>query len=452
MKTKRISSKQLIALVLILIGAVSSIFGITGLTKRSSEDPYEARNGIVMVYATVYDNEGNSEAGMGTGWAIGTPGQPIQYIVTNGHVVNKAYTYPRYDSSLYGGEIDVFFSAAENDYVKAKVVYFSPQEEKDIAILQLPSPTDKRTALTLRDSGDIKIGDTAYALGYPGNSSQRQDFATYDIDDITITRGIISKRTTTSFSTYEAFQMDVSIAPGNSGGPLVDEKGNVIGINVAGAIDPNTGLSLGMNYAIIINELTKILDVERIPYTFSSSGFSLFHGPGSAVLLLLGILLIAAGTFFFWKERKAAASVTNNRSGLADRNSGLANGSASGLNGNPVHSGAAGSSGAHAILRGMTGSYAGQSFDLLKGKVTIGRDPTFCNIVYEKSTPGISSRHCQLSYNPGESCFVLTDLGSSYGTFLGNGKKLAPNVPEKLYAGDTFFLCDPSNRFLVAKE
>ena len=61
MKTKRISSKQLIALVLILIGAVSSIFGITGLTKSSSEDPYESRNGIVMVYATVYDNEGTAK-------------------------------------------------------------------------------------------------------------------------------------------------------------------------------------------------------------------------------------------------------------------------------------------------------------------------------------------------------------------------------------------------------
>ena len=92
MKTKQLSSKQLIALVLILIGAVSSIFGITGLTKSSSEDPYESRNGIVMVYATVYDNEGNSEAGMGTGWAIGTPGQPIQYIVTNGHVA-VSYTH-----------------------------------------------------------------------------------------------------------------------------------------------------------------------------------------------------------------------------------------------------------------------------------------------------------------------------------------------------------------------
>ena len=54
-----------------------------------------------ILKADVYKRqEGNSEAGMGTGWAIGTPGQPIQYIVTNGHVVTKAYTYPRYDSSL----------------------------------------------------------------------------------------------------------------------------------------------------------------------------------------------------------------------------------------------------------------------------------------------------------------------------------------------------------------
>lgn len=475
MKTKRISSKQLMALVLILIGAVSSVFGVIGLTGSSSKDPYESRNGIVMVYATVYDNEGNSEAGMGTGWAIGTPGQPVEYIVTNGHVVNKAYTYPRYDSSLYGGEIDVFFSAAENDYVKAKVVYYSPQEEKDIAILQLPSPTDKRTALTLRDSGDIKIGDTAYALGYPGNSSQRQDFATYDVDDITITRGIISKRTTTSFSTYEAFQMDVSIAPGNSGGPLVDEKGNVIGINVAGAIDPNTGLSLGMNYAIIINELTKVLDVERIPYTMAGSGFSLLHGPGSAVLLVPGILLIVAGAFFFWKERNAAtgnissdpahsspAGVANSRGGVAgQRNNGsfatgttdggLANGAANNIGTTPAN-GTANGSAARAVLRGMTGKYAGQSFDLLKGKVTIGRDPSFCNIVYDKNTPGISSRHCQLSYNPAEGCFLLTDLGSSYGTYLANGKKLTPNIPEKLYAGDSFFLCDPANQFQAAKE
>ena len=57
MKTKQLSSKQLIALVLILIGAVSSIFGITGLTKSSSEDPYESRNGIVMVLSLIHISE-----------------------------------------------------------------------------------------------------------------------------------------------------------------------------------------------------------------------------------------------------------------------------------------------------------------------------------------------------------------------------------------------------------
>lgn len=51
-----------------------------------------------------------------------------------------------------------------------------------------------------------------------------------------------------------------------------------------------------------------------------------------------------------------------------------------------------------------------------------------------------------------EECFLLTDLGSSYGTFLGNGQKLTANVAEKLYAGDTFYLCDTNNRFAVTKE
>lgn len=105
-----------------------------------------------------------------------------------------------------------------------------------------------------------------------------------------------------------------------------------------------------------------------------------------------------------------------------------------------------------AVLRGVTGKYSGQSFDLLKGKVVIGRDPATCNIVFDKNTPGISGRHCQVVYDPNEACFIITDLGSSYGTFLGNGKKLTANVAEKLSTGDTFYLCDNANRFVVSKE
>lgn len=434
METKKASSKQITAIILLVVGLVFVVFGVLGLAGGGSMDPYEARNGIVMVYATVYDNQGNSESGWGTGWAIGKPGEPIEYIVTNGHVIEKAYTYPRIDSSLYGGEVSVYFSAAENDFVNPKVVYFSPSSEKDIAILKLPSATDKRTALRLRESDGVNIGETAYALGYPGNSADRQSYKTFDKDDITMTKGIISKRTTTTWATYEAFQMDVSIAGGNSGGPLVDEKGNVIGINTAGAVDPNTGLSLDMNYAIITDELIKILDSEKIPYTL---GGTASNGWMAYVFLPIGVLALAGGIILLVMSQK------NGQGAPASAGTGANKVSARG---------GRGSVGKRAVLRGVTGKYAGQSFDLLKGKVVIGRDPAACNIVFDKNAPGISGRHCQVDYDQNEDCFIITDLGSSYGTFLGNGKKLAANVAEKLSAGDTFYLCDNANRFVVSKE
>ena len=104
------------------------------------------------------------------------------------------------------------------------------------------------------------------------------------------------------------------------------------------------------------------------------------------------------------------------------------------------------------VLKGITGQYAGQRFDLTKGSVVIGRDPSVCNIIFDQNTPGISGRHCRISYDAGQGCLLLTDLGSSYGTYLDNGKKLAANETEKLFAGDGFCLCDSNNRFIVTRE
>ena len=99
-------------------------------------------------------------------------------------------------------------------------------------------------------------------------ASQSQQFNTYDEDDITLTKGIISKRTKPAWSSYDAFQMDVYINHGNSGGPLVDERGNLIGINASGAVDEQ-GKSEGVNFAITSAELIKALDSERIEYTMA---------------------------------------------------------------------------------------------------------------------------------------------------------------------------------------
>ena len=436
---KKSTRKQIAAIVLLVVGLAGVVFGVFGIVGGGSIEPYEARQGVVLVYAiaTVYNEDGSVEqmGGSGTGWAIGKPGEPVQYIVTNGHVVEAAYAYPRMYNNV-AGVVQVYYSAAENDFVQAEVVYYSPQTEKDIAILKLPTPTNKRVPLTLRESDSVKMSETAYALGYPGDSSARQSLPAYDLDDVTITKGIISNRVTTNWATYEAFQIDVSIAAGNSGGPLVDEDGRVIGINASGATDPETGLLLGMNYSIIINELTKILDQERIVYTVAGA-LSWVPNWFAYVFLPVGILALAGGILLqgisVQKIRKAlsAVRITGRR-----KSAGKGRG--------PV--------GKYAVLRGVTGKYAGQRFDLLKGKIVIGRDPSGCNIVFDKNTPGISGQHCQVVYDINEDCFLITDLGSSYGTFLGNGKKLTANVSEKLSAGDSFYLCDNTNRFVVTKE
>ena len=436
---KKSTGKQIIAIALLVVGFVGMVFGVFGLVGGGNIEPYEARQGVVLVYAaaTVYNEDGTVEqmGGTGTGWVVGKPGEPVQYIVTNGHVVEAAYAYPKTYNNVTG-TIQVYYSAAENDFAQVEVVYYSPQTEKDIAILKLPTPTNKRVPLTLRESDSVKMSETAYALGYPGDSSIRQTLPTYDLDDVTITKGIISNRVTTNSSTYEAFQMDVSIAPGNSGGPLVDENGRVIGINASGAIDPDTGVSLGMNYAIIINELTKILDQERIGYTMAGA-LSWVPNWFAYVFLPIGILALAGGiVLLVMTTRKGGAMMAAAGMGVQKKSAVKGRG--------PV--------GKYAALRGVTGKYAGQKFDLLKGKVVIGRDPTTCNIVFDKNTPGISGRHCQVVYDANEDCFLITDLGSSYGTYLGNGKKLTANVAEKLSAGDTFYLCDNTNRFVVTKE
>ncbi len=432
MNVKHISKRQT-ALLLLAAAAVLMILGILGLGGGGSKDPYEARNSVVMVYSYLQLTDGQSAGAMGTGFAIGKAGEEVEYIVTNGHVVDYGYMGPKaYAGQVYSAGVQVYFSAAENQYVSAEVVYYSPSNDKDIAILKLPSKTDKRKPITIKSADAVSIGDTAYALGYPGVASNSQQFSTYDENDITLTRGIISKRTKPAWSNYDAFQMDVYINHGNSGGPLVDDRGCLIGINSSGAVDEQ-GKSEGVNFAITSGELVKILDSEHIPYTMARGGLSRVPGWFAYVFLPMGILMLAGGIVLLVTDRKIRQA-------------------APAFAGAQKAGGGPGSAGKRAVLLGVTGKYAGQRFDLLTGKVVLGRDPATCNIVFDRDTPGISGRHCQVSYDRNEDCFVITDLGSTYGTFLGNGKKLAANAAEKLYAGDTFCLADGANRFAVTKE
>ena len=501
---------KVIGLILMVLGIAVGILGAVFGLQKYRINPADARNSVVWIKETLSVPELKATgAWAGTGWAIGTPGEDVRYVITNGHVVEQAYAWPKglddpFDYEAKNGisfekalkekkgmslkdlkmksEIRVYFSQSSNDYSIPEVVYFSGPSEKDIAILKLEEPTNKRIALLVKDSDKVNVGDEVTALGFPGVSDNVQDPETisHSIDDVTVTKGIVSKRVKPNGRDYDTFQMDVSINHGNSGGPLVDKDGYVVGMNTLGnAKDSN------MNYAIVSNEILNVLDSERISYKTSA-----LKNPALLALIAVGVVILAVGIVLLvipsGKKAAAAGAATGAAAGM-----GVAPAPQPGVNpyaaqpraaapGYPqqqaVPGAAAGAAavqrqaapqpqpqaqpqqaasaaqGGRPILKCIKGQFAGKAFDLSRGSVVLGRDPASCNLVFNKETPGISSKHCQLSYDAASGSFILTDLGSSYGTYTGSGKKLTANVPERLSAGDAFYLADENVKFQINKE
>ena len=81
--------------------------------------------------------------------------------------------------------------------------------------------------------------------------------------------------------------------------------------------------------------------------------------------------------------------------------------------------------------------------------VLVGRDGSVCGIVFKEGTPGVSAWHCSVVWDGRTGEFLLTDLKSTYGTFLATGQKLTPGVACRLKAGDTFYLGEQSNALRV---
>jgi len=152
-------------------------------------------------------------------------------IITNNHVIDRA------------DEINV--QLADGREVVAKLVGGDP--DTDIAVIKIPA--ENLTAIVVGDSDQVEVGDFVLAIGNPFLIGQ------------TVTSGIISglNRTNVGIEQYENFiQTDAAIYPGNSGGALVNLRGDLIGINTAfiGATNSNPG----MGFAIPINMARLVAD------------------------------------------------------------------------------------------------------------------------------------------------------------------------------------------------
>jgi len=176
---------------------------------------------------------------LGSGFIIDKEG----VVVTNNHVIQ--------------GADDIIVSVNGSEY-KAKVLGKDPY--MDLAVLKIDS-SEKFTPVTFGDSDKARIGDWVIAIGNPfgfGGS---------------VTSGIISSRNRDiGLTRYDDFiQTDASINQGNSGGPLFDLNGKVIGINTA-IIAPGSSGSIGIGFAIPSNSASRVIN-QLIKYGETKRGW-----------------------------------------------------------------------------------------------------------------------------------------------------------------------------------
>jgi len=167
--------------------------------------------------------------GAGSGFVIDTAG----HILTNYHVVAGAQT------------IEV--TLGDQSRFKAKLI--GADTRNDIALIQIDPGTHKLTPLPLGDSRNLQVGQRVLAIGNPFGLQS------------TLTTGVVSslgRTVQTSDTTFidEAIQTDAAINHGNSGGPLLNSRGEVIGIN--SAIYSPSGAAAGIGFAIPINTARRV--------------------------------------------------------------------------------------------------------------------------------------------------------------------------------------------------
>jgi serine protease Do len=162
------------------------------------------------------------QRGVGSGFILSADG----YVMTNAHVVD--------------GADEVFVTLTDKREFKAKVL--GADTRTDVAVLKIDD--EKLPFLLMGDSDKIRAGEWVIAIGSPFNLEN------------TVTAGIISAKARDTGEYLPLIQSDVAVNPGNSGGPLINMRGEVIGIN--SQIATLSGGSNGISFAVPINEAMRV--------------------------------------------------------------------------------------------------------------------------------------------------------------------------------------------------
>lgn len=213
---------------------------------------YAARSpGVVTIFA-FFDTAG-VHAAQGSGFVVSESG----YILTSAHVITNAGDAPKTSAAS-----DVFVGFKDGDRVKAEIVGWDVYD--DVGLLRVDPSAHKLARVPLGNSARVGPGDPVAALGAPfGNE-----------DSIAV--GVVSavhrsiSSLTSGYRVVDAIQTDAPITHGNSGGPLFDARGRVIGISAQ--IRSDSGSAEGVGFAVPINaarrSMRQLIAIGRVVYAY----------------------------------------------------------------------------------------------------------------------------------------------------------------------------------------
>jgi len=208
-------------------------------TRFDPEAIYRERaDGVVTIYALFsgHASGGGLAEAQGSGFVVSRSG----YILTNSHVITNAGSVP---AGRVAPAAQVFVQFRDGSRALARVVGWDTFS--DIGVLAIDPATHSLSALPLGDSSRVVVGEPVAAIGSPFDETS------------SLSTGVVSatgrsvSSLTSRYDLVDAIQTDASINRGNSGGPLFNSRGDVIGVNAQ--IRTDSGANEGVGFAIPIN-------------------------------------------------------------------------------------------------------------------------------------------------------------------------------------------------------